>query len=270
MLSWISTVSDIFLLLIGLACLCLAGLFVRDITQTRDAVLRNYPVIGHFRYIFTTLGEFFRQYFFAMDREEMPFNRAERQWIERAAKDKSTTIAFGSTRSLEPTGTLIYENAAFPIQEEHRQPTAAVIIGEGYCRHPYIASSIINISAMSFGAISRPAVLALSSGAKMAGCWLNTGEGGLSPWHLEGGADIVFQFGTAKYGVRDEHGGLSEDKLREISCHEQVRMIEIKLSQGAKPGKGGILPAVKVTGEIARIRGLLDGATHPRDARAAG
>ena len=104
---------------------------------------------------------------------------------------------------------------------------------------------------MSFGAISRPAVLALSNGARDAGVWMNTGEGGLSPYHLEGGADIVFQIGTAKYGVRDENGELSDDKLAEVAAHKQVRMFEIKLSQGAKPGKGGILPGVKVTEEIA-------------------
>jgi hypothetical protein len=109
---------------------------------------------------------------------------------------------------------------------------------------------------MSFGAISRPAVLALSKGARTAGCWMNTGEGGLSPYHLEGGGDIVFQIGTATYGVRDDNGGLDDGKLREVAAHPQVRMFEIKLSQGAKPGKGGILPAAKVTAEIAAIRGI--------------
>ena len=109
---------------------------------------------------------------------------------------------------------------------------------------------------MSFGAISKPAVRALSRGAKMAGCWMNTGEGGLSPWHLEGGCDIVFQIGTAKYGVRELDGRLSEEKLRAVAAHPQVRMIEIKLSRGAKPGKGGILPGAKVTPEIAEIRGI--------------
>lgn len=130
-----------------------------------------------------------------------------------------------------------------------------MVIGPG-AREPYTARSIFNISGMSFGAISRPAVLALSRGAKEAGCWMNTGEGGLSPYHLEGGADIVFQIGTAKFGVRDEDGHLSEEKLREIAAHENVRMFEIKLAQGAKPGKGGMLPGAKVTEEIARIRGL--------------
>ena len=115
---------------------------------------------------------------------------------------------------------------------------------------------MFHISAMSFGAISKPAVLALSKGAKKAGCWLNTGEGGLSPYHLEGGADIVFQIGTAKYGVRNPDGSLNEASLAAIAAHEQVKMFEIKLSQGAKPGKGGILPGIKVTPEIAAIRGI--------------
>ncbi|MGI9316995.1 MAG: FMN-binding glutamate synthase family protein [bacterium] len=256
MAPWVSTLSDLFLLSIGLMVILVIVVYIRDVTQTRDAVLRNYPVIGHFRYIFSTLGEFFRQYFFAMDREEMPFNRAERQWIERASKDKSTTIAFGSTKSLEYPGTLIFENAAFPLLDEEREKPATVVIGEGFCEKPYATNSIINISAMSFGAISRPAIEALSKGAHIAGCWLNTGEGGLSPYHLEGGADIVFQFGTAKYGVRDQNGLLCDDKLRQLASHEQVKMIEIKLSQGAKPGKGGILPATKVTREIAEIRGI--------------
>ena len=137
-------------------------------------------------------------------------------------------------------------------------PTSALEIGP-YSRHPYVTDSLINVSAMSFGAISKPAVLALSNGSRMAGNWMNTGEGGLSPYHLEGGADIVFQMGTAKYGVRDEDGNLSDEKLKEIASHEQVKMIEIKLSQGAKPGKGGILPGGKVTAEIAKIRGIPEG-----------
>ncbi|MEJ2755574.1 MAG: FMN-binding glutamate synthase family protein, partial [Gammaproteobacteria bacterium] len=124
------------------------------------------------------------------------------------------------------------------------------------CPHPYTTRSIFNISAMSFGALSIPAIRALSNGARQAGIWMNTGEGGLSPYHLEGGADIVFQIGTAKFGVRKPEGGFDDAKLKAMAEHEQVKMFEIKLSQGAKPGKGGILPAVKVTPEIARIRGI--------------
>jgi len=256
---WISTLSDLFLLAVGMVFLLIGVVFVRDITQTKDAVLRNYPVIGHFRYIFSTLGEFFRQYFFAMDREEMPFNRAERQWIERASKDKSTTIAFGSTRNLDMVGTLIFENAAFPLLEEEHQEPDSLTFGEDYCSTPYTTNSIINVSAMSYGAISKPAIQALSKGAKEAGSWINTGEGGLSPYHLEGGADVVFQFGTAKYGIRNESGELDDEKLKAVTSHSQVKMTEIKLSQGAKPGKGGILPASKVTEEIAGIRGIPEG-----------
>lgn len=137
-------------------------------------------------------------------------------------------------------------------------PPREVVVGPD-CPQPYVTRSLINISGMSFGAISKPAILALSQGAQRAGCWLNTGEGGLSPWHLEGGADLVFQIGTARFGVRDAAGRLDEGKLREIAAHPQVRMFEIKLSQGAKPGKGGILPGAKVTPEIAAIRGIRPG-----------
>lgn len=247
--------STLFVFMIGVAAITCVVLFIIDVTQTHDAVRRNYPVIGRFRYLFSTLGEFFRQYFFAMDREEMPFNRAEREWVYKSSEGADNTVAFGSTRNLTPVGTPIFVNCPFPPLDEETGMAPPVVIGP-HCPAPYEAQSIINISAMSFGALSVPAVKALSKGAKMANCWYNTGEGGLSPYHLSGGCDIVFQIGTAKYGVRDAEGNLSEDKLREVAAHEQVKMIEIKLSQGAKPGKGGILPAEKVTEEIARIRGI--------------
>lgn len=244
-----------FILLIGLGCLGLAVLFVIDIAQTKHAIRRNYPVIGRCRGWFERLGEFFRQYFFALDREELPFNRAERSWAYRAAKGVDNTIAFGSTRDLRRPGTVVYMNDPWPVLETDVAEPQALTIGS-QCLRPYTTNSLINISAMSFGAISKPAVLALSRGAKRAGIWLNTGEGGLSPYHLEGGCDLVFQIGTAKYGVRDASGGLSDSKLKEVAAHEEVKMFELKLSQGAKPGKGGILPAVKVTREIASIRGI--------------
>jgi glutamate synthase domain-containing protein 2 len=233
-----------------------AVMYVVDVRQTHHAVRRNFPVIGRFRYLFEWLGEFFRQYFFAMDREELPFNRAERAWVYRAAKGVETTVPFGSTRDLRPTGTVLFANCAFPTQENDARESAPLLVGPG-CRQPYEAKSFFNISAMSYGAISRPAVLALSRGAAKAGCWMNTGEGGLSPYHLEGGADLIFQIGTAKYGVRNLDGTLSDTRLAEIAALPQVKMFEIKLSQGAKPGKGGILPAAKVTEEVARIR-LID------------
>ncbi len=253
--STLGLLASIFVFLAGAAVLALFAMFVIDVMQTKDAVRHNYPVIGRFRYLFSTLGEFFRQYFFAMDREEMPFNRAEREWVYKSSSGKDNTIAFGSTKNLTPVGTAIFVNCPYPKLETDAQYVPKVTVG-AFCRTPYETDSIIHISGMSFGAISKPAVRALSRGAKAANCWLNTGEGGLSPYHLEGGADIVFQIGTAKYGVRDAAGKLSDDKMRTVAAHEQVRMFEIKMSQGAKPGKGGILPAAKVNEEIATIRGI--------------
>ena len=250
-LEWMTA---LLVLLIGMSMLAVAVIYVIDVSQTKQAIRHNYPVIGRFRYLFEHLGEFFRQYFFAMDREELPFNRSQRSWCYRAAKNLDNTIAFGSTHDLRIPGTILFVNCPFPTLDEDAVDPKPVTIGQ--CRQPYTTASVFNISGMSFGAISKPAVLALSKGAKMAGCWMNTGEGGLSPYHLEGGADIVFQIGTAKYGVRDEHGNLSDQKLLEVTSHEQVKMVEIKLSQGAKPGKGGILPGAKVTEEIAKIRGI--------------
>ena len=250
--------STLFVFVIGSIAALTMIVFIIDTRQTKDAVRRNYPVIGRFRSIFTMLGEFFRQYFFAMDREEMPFNRAEREWIDRSSKKTDNTVAFGSTRSLSPVGTPIFVNFPFPTLFEDAVKMLPMLIGP-HCKNPYNAPSFFNISGMSYGALSTPAVRALSKGAHMAGIWFNTGEGGLSSHHLEGGCDIVFQIGTAKYGVRDEHGALNPDKLREIANHENVKMFELKLSQGAKPGKGGILPGSKVTAEIATIRGIPEG-----------
>ncbi len=248
----------LFIFLVGIGVLWVIALYIIDVNQTKHAIRRNFPVVGRFRYMFEHLGEFFRQYFFAQDREEMPFNRAERSWAYRAAKGVDTTVAFGSTRDLRPTGTIIFVNCPYPTLDQDAVPISALTIGEG-CEQPYTSDRIFHISGMSYGALSKPAVLALSNGARMAGCWMNTGEGGLSEWHLEGGADIVFQIGTAKYGVRDDLGNLSDQKLAEVAAHEQVKMFEIKMSQGAKPGKGGILPGIKVTSEIAAIRGIPEG-----------
>ncbi len=247
--------SSLFVFSIGLVVLVIIILFIADVTQSKDAIRRNYPVIGRFRYVFSTLGEFFRQYFFAMDREEMPFNRAEREWVNKSSRGIDNTMAFGSTKNINPAGTPLFINCPFPTLDEHATISPKIKIGP-YCREPYDASSVINISGMSYGALSKPAVRALSKGAKLAGCWMNTGEGGLSEHHLEGGCDIVMQIGTAKYGVRTQDGKLDDDKLRDIANLPQLKMFEIKMSQGAKPGKGGILPGAKVTAEIAKIRGI--------------
>ena len=228
--------------------------FIQDVTQKKHSVLRNYPVIGRLRYFFEAQGEYFRQYFFAGDRDEMPFNRATRSWAYRLAKAEGDIIGFGSTNDLREPGSIIFVNAPYPVLERDRLPTPSLVIGAGYCEHPFEAKSIVNISGMSYGAISAPAVRSLSRGAKVAGCWMDTGEGGLAPYHLEGGCDIIMQIGTAKYGIRDADGNLSPERARELG--KVVKAFEIKLSQGAKPGKGGVLPAAKVTDEIAGIRGI--------------
>ena len=255
MLTGLEVMSTLFVFVVGLFILVVLVVFIFDITQSKQAIRKNFPVIGHFRYGFEKLGEFFRQYFFAMDREELPFNRAQRSWAYRAAKGINNTAAFGSTRDLRPVGTVLFVNCPFPTLEVDAISTEPVTVGP-HCEQPYQTSKFFHISGMSYGAISRPAVLSLSQGAYKAGCWMNTGEGGLSPYHLEGGADLVYQIGTAKYGVRNQAGELDDEKLKEMAAHIQVRMFELKLSQGAKPGKGGILPAAKVTEEIARIRGI--------------
>lgn len=245
----------LILILIVFCVITVIRMYVADIRQSKHAIRRNFPLVGRFRYWFEHLGQFFRQYFFAMDREEMPFNRAQRSWVYRAAKNVDGTLAFGSTVNTHQPCTILFVTHPFPtLEEDYVEPSPRTI--GAYCREPYVAGSFFNISAMSFGAISRPAVMALSRGAAKAGCWLNTGEGGLSNYHLEGGCDLVFQIGTAKYGVRDGQGALDDQKLAALAANPRVKMFEIKLSQGAKPGKGGILPGIKVTEEIANIRGI--------------
>jgi len=248
------TIAIAAMLLLGFA-----ALYVHDRRQTAHTILRNYPVIGYFRYFAETLGEYMRQYQYLPDWAERPFNRLERAWIYRSAKGVSNLTSFGS----ENVPSFVFRNAAFPVLDEEKRPfpgkTIGIATGPGACRFPYTAQSFFNISGMSYGALSHAAVSALSRGAKIAGCWMATGEGGLAPFHLEGGCDLIMQIGTAKYGVREPDGSLSESRLREIAAHDQVRMFEVKLAQGAKPGKGGILPGAKVTREIAAIRGIPEG-----------
>lgn len=248
----------IFVWVIAILVVVITFIYVIDKYQTKHALRRNYPVVGRFRYFFEHIGEFFRQYFFSMDREELPFNRAQRSWVYKAAKNISNTIAFGSTRDIKQLGYIYFVNCPYPSIEKRIEDSKPITVGCG-CKFPWTTSAFFGISAMSYGAISKPAVQALSYGAAKAGTWLNTGEGGLSPYHLQGNADIIFQIGTANYGVRDSEGKLDDEKLAQVAKHSQVKLFELKLSQGAKPGKGGILPGSKVSREIAEIRGIPEG-----------
>ena len=253
----LNVLGSLFLFVLGTLMAVIIILFIIDVSQTKDTVRRNYPVLGRFRSVFSKLGEFFRQYFFAMDREEMPFNRAQRDYINDVCDDGHETVPFGSTKVLAP-GEVIFANGLFPKLEGEHSPKPAYIIGKD-CKRPYAPTSLFNISAMSYGALSKPAVQALSHGAQLSGCWLNTGEGGVAPYHLEGECDIVWQLGTGKFGARNEDGSLNVEKLKKVCENPHIKMIELKISQGAKPGKGGILPAEKVTAEIAAIRGISEG-----------
>ena len=256
---YLVNVFGIFILVVifGLIVGCIV-MWIEDRLQRAHTVRSNFPVLGRFRYGIENLGPYLRQYLFDTDRGLLPFNRAERSWVYRAAKNIENTVAFGSTLDLTEPGTFVFANSTFPVLEQLAEPPASLEIGP-YTPNPYTPQSFFNVSGMSFGALSKPAVQALSRGAAKAGCWVDTGEGGLSPYHLEGNCDIVLQIGTAKYGVRDLEGRLSDTKLREVAAHAQVKMFELKLSQGAKPGKGGMLPGVKVTPEIAKVRGIAVG-----------
>ena len=229
-------IAGLFVFVIALFLLVLIVVFIIDISQKKNAIRRNYPVIGRLRYFFEHLGKFFRQYFFAMEREELPFNREQRNWVSRATKSLENTVSFGSTRDLHPPGTFLFVNNAFAMLETDTIEPRSVMIGPG-CRTPYSTDSLFNVSAMSYGSISKPAVLALSNGARMASCWLNTGEGGLSPWHLEGGADLVFQIGTAKFGVRTPAGALDEERLCEVASQEKCACSRSNSAKGLSPAR---------------------------------
>ena len=250
----------------GLICAAaLIGLAVHDRYISHDNILRNFPVVGHLRYLLIELGPELRQYRVAHNREETPFNRHERDWIYRSARGQNNYFGFGTDDQIYTIGYPIIKHAVFPYGEvkfrgsRHDEPhevPSAKILGEVHDRkRAWRPGSIVNISAMSFGSLGAKATSALNQGAKLAGCFHNTGEGGVSPYHLSG-ADVIYQIGTGMFGSRDLEGRFALEKLLATVSPVFVRGIEIKLSQGAKPGKGGVLPARKVTAEIARIRGV--------------
>jgi len=231
------------LILLGLA----------DMTQKKQAIRRNYPVLGHMRYFLELIRPEIFQYFIESDKEGVPFDREHRSLIYQRAKNVRDTTPFGTKVDVYAPG---YEWVNHSLLARHvDEKDMRVIVGGPDCRQPY-SCSLLNISAMSFGSLSKNAILALSRGAKMGQFAHNTGEGGLSPYHLEGGGDLIWQIGTGYFGCRDEFGKFSPKLFAEKAATPNVKMIEIKLSQGAKPGHGGILPAAKVTPEIAAIRGV--------------
>ena len=240
---------DAYTLLWLLIPLLILGLY--DIFQRQHTILKLYPVIGHFRFLFESIRPEIQQYFVESNTNGMPVNREFRALIYQRAKGQRDTRPFGTVFDVYRNGYEWVNHSLSPKKISNRNPR--IRFGGKDCTEPYYASPL-NISAMSFGALSKHAILALNKGAKAGSFYHNTGEGGLSPYHLEHGGDIVWQIGTGYFGCRNKEGGFDADLFAEKATLDAVKMIEIKLSQGAKPGHGGILPAVKLTPEIAAIR----------------
>ncbi len=238
---------------------------IKDIFFNKKHVIKhNFPVVGRIRYFLEGIGPELRQYIVANNREELPFNRIERGWIYASAKNENNYEGFGTDRDINSSQYVFIRNAMMPYKVEAGHPNAddpyflpcAKIMGEGRRDRPFRPSSVINVSAMSFGSLSARAIESLNRGCRLAHAYHNTGEGGLSPYHRTG-SDVVFHFGTGYFGVRGEDGNFSMDKMKKlVADNPQVRAIEVKLSQGAKPGKGGVLPGAKITKEISEIRGV--------------
>ena len=251
--------------LIGIAAFLLL-VAVYDVLQRRHSILRVFPVVGHLRFILEAFGPELRQYIVTSNDDERPFSRNQRRWIYATSKGQNSSFGFGTDAEFERSpGYPIISPAAFPAPppeggdpDHWPLPSAKLLGGPRDRPSAFRPASVVNISGMSFGALSARAVESLNAGAALAGCMQTTGEGGLTPYHLPGG-DLVMQFGTGWYGARDSRGRLDLPKLVDLVQRHPIRAIELKLSQGAKPGIGGMLPASKVTPEIARIRGVEPG-----------
>jgi glutamate synthase (ferredoxin) len=251
----------------SLAPLAVGAVAAHDLLQRRHAILRNFPVVGHARYWLETIGPELRQYIVAGNDEERPFSRDQRRWVYASAKLQNNYFGFGTDNDLEHSnGNVIVHHRTFgraypthgAVGQEARLPSAKVLGGPRRRRQAFRPGSVVNVSGMSFGSLSGNAIEAINRGAAAAGCLHNTGEGAVSSYHRNG-ADLVFQIGTAYFGCRDEQGRFSLSRLKEIVDGAPVRALEIKLSQGAKPGLGGVLPAAKVSPEIASTRGVPEG-----------
>ena len=236
----------------------LALLSIHDYFQTHHAILRNFPIVGHFRYLFEAIRPEIQQYFVENDNNGKPFSREQRSVVYQRSKKELDTLPFGSKSNHYANDHEWLNHSMAPVQFPDTPPR--VKIGNALCQRPYDAS-LLNISAMSFGSLSSPAVCALNWGAKVGKFAHNTGEGSIGPYHLEKGGDLIWQIGTGYFGCRTPDGNFNPEIFQERAALPSVKMIEIKLSQGAKPGHGGILPGEKVTSEIARIRGVEEGKT---------
>ncbi len=233
------------------AFLALVGIF--DFLQTRHAVLRNYPILGHLRFFFESIRPELRQYFFEGDTDGTPFSRDRRAVVYQRAKMVMDVRPFGTQHDVYADGYewMSHSMAPQPVSKEQFR----IVIGGPECRQPYSAS-VFNISAMSFGSLSANAIRALNGGAKLGGFAHDTGEGGFSPYHRENGGDIIWEIGSGYFGARNDDGTFSPEKFAAVAATPQIRMVELKLSQGAKPGHGGVLPAAKVSHEISITRGV--------------
>ncbi|WGW03734.1 FMN-binding glutamate synthase family protein [Tropicibacter oceani] len=244
----------------------LVALGVSDLVQPRHSILRNYPIIGHMRFMFEGIRPEIRQYLIESDQDEEPFSRDKRSLVYQRAKGVEDKRPFGTRQRVYDSGYEWLTHSAAPKHIANHD--FRVTIGGPDCKQPYDAS-IYNISAMSFGALSANAILALNTGARMGGFAHDTGEGGISRYHRQGGGDIIYEVGSGYFGCRTPEGRFDVDKFREQAADPQVKMIELKLSQGAKPGHGGVLPASKISPEIAEARGVPMGqdcvspASHP-------
>jgi len=238
---------------------------VYDLTQKKRAILRNFPIIGHFRYWLETIGPEIRQYIVTSNDEERPFSRDQRRWVYASSKQENNYFGFGTDNDIERAGYILVRHSAFPIHTPHAGepgydpkwslPSVRVLGGFRGRKLAFRPASVINTSAMSYGSLSSAAVEAINRGVGLAGAMQNTGEGGISDYHRLGG-DIIWQIGTGYFGCRDDQGKFSMERFVENVASARVRAIEIKMSQGAKPGLGGLLPAAKITAEISKIRGV--------------
>ncbi|HWH27364.1 MAG TPA: FMN-binding glutamate synthase family protein, partial [Mycobacteriales bacterium] len=254
--------------LLGAVAAPVVATAVHDLLQKRHTVTRNFPVVGHARFWLERIGPELRQYIVAANDEERPFSRDQRRWVYASAKGENNYFSFGTDNDLDgtPGYLLVRQKTLAPVAPEpdprigtEAWLPCAKVLGEARGRrHAFRPDSLVNISAMSFGSLSGSAVTALNRGAALAGCLHNSGEGGISRHHLQGG-DLVFQIGTAYFGCRDERGRFDLQRLKDRVAAAPVRAIEVKLSQGAKPGLGGHLPGEKVSAEIAEARGVPEG-----------